>query len=245
MAGDGTRRVAVVTGAANGIGAAVAERLRADGMLVVGIDREPCDHQPSLIADVADIDGHTARIDAIAAERGPVWALVSVAGLHVAEPVEELTVDAYRLQLGVMLDGPIWLARAAGLHMAAHGGGRILNVTSIHAANSERGSVAYDAAKAGLEAATRTLAIELGDRGVLVNSLAPGFVRTRMSMHDGEDELASEWFRRSYGEGHHLPLRRAAEPAEIAAAASFLVSDDNTYTTGARLVCDGGLTITF
>ena len=129
--------------------------------------------------------------------------------------------------------------------MATHGGGRIVNVTSIHAANSERGSIAYDAAKAGLEAATRTLAIELGDRGVLVNSLAPGFVRTRMSMRDGEDELASEWFRQSYGEGHHLPLRRAAEPAEVAAAASFLVSEDNTYTTGARLVCDGGLTITF
>ena len=182
--GSGSGAV-VVTGAGNGIGAAVARRLRADGRLVIGLDVEPCAFSPSLEVDVADIDGHEALIAAIAAEHGRIWGLVNVAGIFIPEAVADLTVAAYRRQLGVMLDGPIWLARAAGLHMAAHGGGRIVNVTSIHATHSERTALSYDAAKGGLDAATRTLAIELGSRGVLVNSIAPGFVRTRMSVVDG------------------------------------------------------------
>jgi len=80
---------------------------------------------------------------------------------------------------------------------------------------------------------------------VLVNSLAPGFVRTRMSVVNGEDELESDWFRDIYVSHGKLPLRRAAEPAEIAATVSHLVSAENTYLTGQRVVVDGGLTVTF
>lgn len=245
MSDQGSRRVAVVTGAANGIGAAVAARLRTDGMLVVGLDVEPCTEGPSMIVDVSDIERHEARIAQIAEEHGPIWALANVAGVFVPESVADLTVPGYRRQQGVMLDGPIWLARAAGLHMSAHGGGRIVNVTSIHATNSERTALSYDAAKGGLEAATRTLALELGGRNVLVNSVAPGFVRTRMSVVDGVDELESTWFTEGYVQSGRLPLGRAAEPAEIASLVSFLVSEQNTYMTGARLVCDGGVTVGF
>jgi NAD(P)-dependent dehydrogenase (short-subunit alcohol dehydrogenase family) len=237
--------VAVVTGAANGIGAAVAARLREDGMLVVGLDMEPCEQGPSVEVDVSAIEAHDPLIDRLAAEHGPVRALVNVAGIFIPESVADLTPAAYRRQLGVMLDGPIWLARAAGLHMARNGGGRIVNVTSIHASNSERTALSYDAAKGGLEAATRTLALELGEHGVLVNSLAPGFVRTRMSVLNGVDELEGNWFKDNYVESGRLPVRRAAEPSEIAGVVSFLVSDDNTYTNGARIVVDGGLTVTF
>ncbi len=237
--------VAVVTGAANGIGAAVAARLRADGMLVVGLDMEPCEHGPSVEIDVSAIEGHDPLIERLAAEHGPVKALVNVAGIFIPEAVADLTPASYRRQLGVMLDGPIWLARAAGLHMARNGGGRIVNVTSIHASNSERTALSYDAAKGGLEAATRTLALELGEHGVLVNSLAPGFVRTRMSVVNGVDELEGDWFKDNYVESGRLPVRRPAEPSEIAGVVSFLVSDDNTYTNGARIVVDGGLTVTF
>jgi NAD(P)-dependent dehydrogenase (short-subunit alcohol dehydrogenase family) len=237
--------VAVVTGAANGIGAAVAARLREDGMLVVGLDMEPCEQGPSVEVDVSAIEAHDPLIDRLAAEHGPVRALVNVAGIFIPESVADLTPAAYRRQLGVMLDGPIWLARAAGLHMARNGGGRIVNVTSIHASNSERTALSYDAAKGGLEAATRTLALELGEHGVLVNSLAPGFVRTRMSVVNGVDELEGNWFKDNYVESGRLPVRRAAEPSEIAGVVSFLVSDDNTYTNGARIVVDGGLTVTF
>ena len=237
--------VAVVTGAANGIGAAVAARLREDGMLVVGLDMEPCDIGPSVEVDVSAIEGHDPLIERLAAEHGPIKALVNVAGIFIPESVADLTPASYRRQLGVMLDGPIWLARAAGLHMARNGGGRIVNVTSIHASNSERTALSYDAAKGGLEAATRTLALELGEHGVLVNSLAPGFVRTRMSVVNGVDELEGDWFKDNYVESGRLPVRRAAEPSEIAGVVSFLVSEDNTYTNGARVVVDGGLTVTF
>ena len=237
--------VAVVTGAANGIGEAVTARLREDGMLVVGLDMEPCVQGPSIEVDVSDIERHDGLIEQIATEHGPIKALVNVAGMFIPEAVADLTPAAYRRQLGVMLDGPVWLARAAGLHMARNGGGRIVNVTSIHASNSERTALSYDAAKGGLEAATRTLALELGEHGVLVNSLAPGFVRTRMSVVNGVDELEGDWFKDNYVESGRLPVRRAAEPSEIAGVVSFLVSDDNTYTNGARIVVDGGLTVTF
>ena len=246
MAAEGAAaRVAIVTGAANGIGAAIARRLADDGMDVVGLDLEAAPDAGIRACDVGEIDGHDALVARIEAERGPVAALVNVAGLFIPRSVEELDVDAYRRQLAVMLDGPVFLARAAGVRMARRGHGRIANVTSVHATVSERLSLAYDAAKGGLEAATRTLAIELGPHGVLVNSVAPGFVRTRMSVVDGVDELAGDWFRARYVEGGLLPLERPAEPDEIAAAVAHLVSEDNTYVTGARLVVDGGLTVTF
>src|SRR4051812_25787929 len=93
-------RVAVVTGASNGIGAAVAERLRSDGMTVVGLDIEQCGFEPSRICDVAAIEGHQALIDDIVAAHGPLWALVNVAGVFVPQTHDQLTVEAYRRQLG-------------------------------------------------------------------------------------------------------------------------------------------------
>ena len=238
---------AIVTGAANGIGRAVAERLRDDGFAVAGVDIEPIDVAgiASFTADVAEIDRHEALVAEVEDALGPLDALVNVAGIFIPMAIEALEPVAYHRQLGVMLHGPVFLARAAGLRMAARGGGRIVNVTSIHASHSEVGSLAYDAAKAGLEAATRTLAIELGPHGVLVNSVAPGFVRTRMSIVDGRDELESEWFADVYQRYGKLPLRRAGEPREVAAAVAHLVSPDNTYVTGARLLVDGGLAVTF
>jgi 3-oxoacyl-[acyl-carrier protein] reductase len=240
--------VAVVTGAANGIGRAVALRLRDDGFAVAAADIEPVEPAGGILPcplDVADIAQHDQVLERVEAELGPLSALVNVAGVFLPEKLEQLTPDAWRRQHAVMLDGPVWLARSAGLRMAARGAGRIVNVTSVHASHGETASLAYDTAKAGLEAATRNLAIELGPRGVLVNSVAPGFVRTRMSIVDGVDELQSEWFRQIYLDHGRLPLRRAAEPAEIAAAVSHLVSSDNTYLTGQRIVVDGGLLVTF
>src|SRR5712664_3669931 len=227
--------VAMVTGAANGIGRAIALRLRDDGFLVAAVDIESVEPGHGLTAlqlDIADLDAHDPLVARVEQELGPLGALVNVAGIFVPEPVDRLTRDAYRRQHAVLLDGPVWLARAAGLRMAERGSGRIVNITSVHATNGEAASLAYDSAKAGLEAATRTLAIELGPRGVLINSVAPGFVRTRMSVVNGVDELDSSWFRDIY-QGHgRLPLRRAAEPAEVASAVSYLVSKDNTYLTG-------------
>jgi NAD(P)-dependent dehydrogenase (short-subunit alcohol dehydrogenase family) len=240
--------VALVTGAANGIGRAVALRLCDDGFRVAAADIEPVEPSDGVTGyqlDVADLGAHEPLVNRIELELGPLAALVNVAGIYLPEPIDRLTLDAYRRQHAVLMDGPVWLARTAGLRMAARGSGRIVNITSVHATNGEAMSLAYDSAKAGLEAATRTLAIELGPHGVLVNSVAPGFVRTRMSVVKGVDELDSAWFRDIYLSHGRLPLRRPAKPEEVASAVSYLVSTDNTYCTGQRMVVDGGLTVTF
>ena len=240
-------RVAAVTGAANGIGRAVAERLVADGYAVAGLDLEEVASEgvTPFHCDVAAIAGHEQLVADIEDRLGPLDALVNVAGISIPQPLAELDPVTYQRHLDVMVTGPVFLARAAGLRMAARGGGRIVNVTSIHGTHSEAGCIAYDVAKGGLEAGTRTLAIELGRSGVLVNSVAPGFVNTRMSIVDGKSELESDSFREIYQHHAKIALARASEPAEIAAAVAHLVSPDNTYITGARLLVDGGLAVTF
>jgi NAD(P)-dependent dehydrogenase (short-subunit alcohol dehydrogenase family) len=238
---------AIVTGAANGIGRATAERLVGDGFTVAGFDIEPvevpgvhavyCD-----ISEIASFDGIVASVER---DLGPVEALANVAGVSLPQTVAELTVEGYRRQLAITLDGPIFLARAVGLRMAERKLGRIVNVTSVHAHHSEAASLAYGASKAGLLAATRVLAIELGPFGVLVNDVAPGFVRTRMSVVNGENELDGVWFDDIYRKYGKLPLQRAAEPAEVAATIAHLLSPSNTYVTGTSIRVDGGLMATF
>lgn len=235
-------RHALVTGAANGIGRAVAERFRAEGAVVSGVDRE---EGAEFQFDLADTEGLPALVDGVEAENGPVEVLVSVAGVYEPARAVEMTLDSYRRVLAVNLDAPIVLAQRCGRGMAERGYGRILSVTSIHGEFGEELSLSYDASKAGLNGATRTLAIELGPQGVLVNALAPGFVRTRMSVVEGQDELESDWFKTVYLENRKLPLRRAAEPPEIAAHAAWLCSEENTYLTGQVVRVDGGVTVTF
>ena len=137
------------------------------------------------------------------------------------------------------------LATRAARGMAERGYGRIVNITSVHGEFGEETALSYDAAKGGLNQATRTLAVELSRHGILVNAVAPGFVNTRMAVVDGRNELESDWFREIYVENGKLPIRRYAEPEEIAAPVAWLASDQNTYVTGQVVTVDGGLTVTF
>ncbi len=235
-------RHALVTGAANGIGRAIAECFRAEGARVSGVDvEEGADYR----ADLSELDALDGLVDRIEREAGPLDVLCSVAGVFDPQWAVDLDLATYRRVLAVNLDAPILLASRCGRRMADRGYGRILSITSIHGQRGEEQSLSYDVSKSGLEGGTRTLAIELGPRGVLVNALAPGFVNTRMSIVDGKNELESEWFRTVYVDNRKLPLRRAAEPEEIAAHAAWLCSDRNTYLTGQVITVDGGVTITF
>ena len=126
-----------------------------------------------------------------------------------------------------------------------HDGGRVIHITSIHAERAENKASAYAMAKAAINAYCRGLALELAPQKILVNAIAPGFIDTPMSVVDGVNELESDWFRQNYVEGHHLPLRRAGQPEEVAGVAFFLAGPDASYITGQVITVDGGLTITF
>jgi NAD(P)-dependent dehydrogenase (short-subunit alcohol dehydrogenase family) len=181
----------------------------------------------------------------VEAEIGPLDILVNNAGIFEPAAATELPLASYRRVLAVNLDAPVLLASIAGRGMAERGYGRIVNITSIHGRFGEELALSYDVAKGGLDQATRTLAIELSRHGVLVNAVAPGFVSTRMSVVDGVNELDSEWFQDVYVRYGKLPIRRYAEPAEIAAQVAWLASERNSYVTGHVLTVDGGVTVTF
>jgi NAD(P)-dependent dehydrogenase (short-subunit alcohol dehydrogenase family) len=240
--------VAVVTGAANGIGAETAKLLVKDGYVVVGLDREPGDIEGVTFYDfdVTQVDQHGAVLERIEAEHGPISALANVAGAFVPTNVETLTLDLFRKQLTVFLEGAVFLAQAAGLRMAKAGGGRIVNVSSTASFSAMPEAIAYNTAKGGVDAASRSLALELTRQNVLVNVVAPGFVRTRMSSdpETGLNEADTDWFKTDFVDNGRLPIGRTADPAEVATAIVFLLSDRNTYISGATLVVDGAMTST-
>jgi NAD(P)-dependent dehydrogenase (short-subunit alcohol dehydrogenase family) len=240
-------RIALVTGGANGIGRAIVERFRAEGARVAVVDREPVPDEDvaAFRFDLAETERLGELVAEVEAEAGPLDVLVNNAGIFEPVAALELGLEEYRRLLAVDLDAPVFLARHAARGMVERGYGRIVNVTSIHGRFGEERSLAYDVAKAGLEQATRTLAIELGRHGVLVNAVAPGFVDTRMSVVDGRSELESDAFRDVYVAHRKLPLLRAAQPMEIAAHVAWLASEENTYLTGQVVTVDGGLTVTF
>jgi 3-oxoacyl-[acyl-carrier protein] reductase len=234
----------VVTGAANGIGLAVADRLRARGDRVLGLDREP--GTDIILANLAIPDERERAIVTATEQLGGIDVLVNVAGIYRRGSIRDSGLEDWREVWAADLDAPLDLMHRVAGGMIQRRFGRIVNVTSVHARAAQPASLAYDVAKAGLEAATRSAALDLAPDGVLVNAVAPGFVRTRMSLDaDGVDEADTEAFRIQYVASGRLPLGRSAMPAEIAPAVDWLSGRDNTYITGQVLTVDGGLTMTF
>jgi 3-oxoacyl-[acyl-carrier protein] reductase len=239
VSGSLTGKRAVVTGAASGIGAATLAEFTRAGATVLGLDLTPADRVVE--CDVADIAALPGVVDRAIATLGGVDVLVNCAGTARREPVTELTWPAYDLVLRTNLHAPVFLMSLLGRHMAERGYGRIVNVTSTHARATNPMHSAYSIAKAGLDAATRAFAIELGGRGVLVNAVAPGFVATGMNPRT---KLDTDWFRTTFVDSGQVPLRRYAEPAEVAHQITHLAGAANTYVTGQSIAVDGGLTIT-
>lgn len=249
-------RYAVITGGGTGIGKAAAIRFARDGAVVALWGRR----RDVLEGALAELPGrgHLAMSvdvsDAGAVERGAAnlrdaWGrvdiLVNNAAISAAADPVTAPLAQWQAPLRINFDGAVHCVRAIVPLMPPEGG-RIINVTSVHDCVAERGASAYAAAKGALKQYTRGLAVDLAAGHILVNAVAPGFVDTPMSVSaDGVNELHSDWFRKNYVEGHHLPLRRAAQPEEIAGAIAFLAGPDATYITGTTLYVDGGLLSTF
>lgn len=252
--GTGVRsRVALVTGAARGIGAAIAERLAADGMAVAVVDLEEqasartadtitaAGGQAIAIgADVTDEQAAAAAVERAGAELGPVTVLVNNAGILRDNLIFKMSVDDWDSVLGVHLRGAFLMTRAAQTQMIKIGWGRIVNLSSTSALGN-RGQVNYAAAKAGMQGFTKTLAIELGRFGVTANAIAPGFIETDMTRATAARVGADfdEW---KTAMARDIPVGRIGQPADIAAVASFLCSEEAGFVSGQVIYVAGGPT---
>ena len=249
------RRKAVITGASSGIGRATALRFSHDGYDVCINARRterlqdllkkfPAGDHLACPGDYSDPAVIATLEQDLKQNWGQVDVLVNCAGINQSAPVVDSPIEQWRKPFDTMFEGGVRTTRVCVPLMPS--GGRIIHITSIHGGRAEPGTSAYAMAKAALNQFCRGLAVELAPRNILVNAIAPGFIDTEMSIGpDGVSELETDWFRTNYVEGHHLPLRRAGRPEEIAGVAAFLAGPDATYLTGQVITVDGGLTITF
>jgi 3-oxoacyl-[acyl-carrier protein] reductase len=234
----------LVTGVASGIGRSVSESLRNRGDAVFGVDYQAGDGR--LQADLSVPSERERVVKSALEELGAIDVLVNVAGIYRSTPFSDSSLKDWQSVWAVNLEAPIDLMSQVFDSMKSQGFGRVVNITSVHAKFSRQDALAYDVGKAGLEAATRSFALAGAEFGILANAVAPGFVRTQMSLDEnGIDEADTEEFRQQYVETGRLPLRRASQPEEIAESVLWLSGRTNTYITGQTITIDGGLTATF
>ena len=237
-----TDAVAIVTGAARGIGAATAHALADDGWSVAVVHRGSEDAATALTEQIADAGGKAARIRADlrdpddlarvfteAEELGPVLGLVNNAGVRADNLALSITDDEWDLVVDTNLSAAFRLTRRAMRSMLRARFGRIVNVASVVGPRANPGQANYAASKAGLIGMTKTVAAEVARKGVTVNAVAPGFIATDMTKDLSPRVLEA------------VPARRAGHPDEVAACVRFLASDAAAYVTGTTLYVDGGM----
>lgn len=250
-------KTVIITGASSGIGLSAVRRFAAGNWRVILLARREnllneivsslpeTSEKHLVVAGDYSLDSTVEKLHKMLAENNikQIDALVNCAAVIGSDPLIESDLALWRRPLDIILNGAINMTRAAAEYMT--NGGRIVHVTSIHAFRAEKNSGAYAAAKAAVTQYCRNAALELADRNILVNAVAPGFIDTPMSSANGFSELETDWFRDNYVTGGHLPLRRAGQPEEVAGVLYFLCGKDASYITGQTIVVDGGLTITF
>jgi 3-oxoacyl-[acyl-carrier protein] reductase len=238
-----TDAVAVVTGAARGIGAATAQALADDGWGVAIVHRSGGNAASALADQIVDAGGRAAsvsadlrdpegldRIFAEAEALGPVLGLVNNAGVRADNLALSISDDEWDLVIDTNLSAAFRLTRRAMRSMLRARFGRIVNVASVVGPRANPGQANYAASKAGLIGMTKTVAVEVARRGITVNAVAPGLVETKLTEDLNGDLLGA------------VPARRAGTPEDVAACVRFLVSDEAGYVTGTTLTVDGGLT---
>ena len=240
--------VAIVTGAANGIGAAAAKRLAAEGATVIVADRDEAAAATTVAAiqaaggvaqalsvDVTDRASVQGLVDTVMAAHSQIDVLCNIAGIAIGESFLEVTDDAWQRTLGVNLTGVFLCSQIVARHMAERGiAGRIVNMASTNGLVGEANLAHYNASKFGVVGLTMTMAIDLAPHNIRVNSVCPGLIKTRLTQSARENP---EW-RVDYLK--KIPLNRFGEPEEVAAAVAFLASKDSGFITGHQLVIDGG-----
>jgi len=242
-------RVVIVTGAARGIGAGTAERFASEGAAVAVLDLDEgaasttaeglgAPKALGVACDVSDGGAVEAAVGRVVEELGKVDVLVNNAGITRDNLLFKMTEDDWDLVLGVHLKGAFLMSREVQKHMVPAKYGKILNLSSVSALGN-RGQANYSAAKMGIQGLTRTLALELGPYGINVNAIAPGFIVTEMTDATAVRlKMEPEQLRELNAQAN--PVRRVGQPADIAAAAAFVCSDEASYITGQTLYVDGG-----
>jgi 2-hydroxycyclohexanecarboxyl-CoA dehydrogenase len=228
---------AVVTGGGSGIGAAIAARLQSDGLQVATMDLNPGDGKLAYAADVSDRAAVDTALASIREQLGPITVLVNAAGLDGFKRFSEISFETWQKVIDVNLNGVFHCTQAVLPDMVTAGWGRIVNISSSSAHSGQQYMSHYVASKSAVNGLTKSLALELGPQGITVNAVPPGFIDTPM-------------LRRAEAKGRlgssiddviaRTPVRRAGRPEDIAAACSFLVSEDAGYITGQILGVNGG-----
>jgi 3-oxoacyl-[acyl-carrier protein] reductase len=215
----------LITGGSRGIGAAIAEELSAAGYRVLTPSRSELD-----LSENTAIDSYVQGL-----KSEPIDILVNNAGINLLQKIGDIDEKTWSAMLQTNLSSALWLSRALMPRMSEMGWGRILNVSTIFGHVTKESRAAYSMTKAALNALTRSAAVEYGQYGILVNSLAPGYVNTVLTKQNNSPEDLEKII-------STIPLHRMAESSELAKIAAFLVSENNTYITGQVIVADGGFT---
>jgi 2-hydroxycyclohexanecarboxyl-CoA dehydrogenase len=230
-------RTALVTGGGSGIGRAIASRLRSDGHRVATLDLVASDEKSAYVADVTDRAAVDAALADIRDELGPVTVLVNAAGMERFKRFTDLTFADFSRVVDVNLNGVFHCVQAVLPDMVEAGWGRIVNISSSSAQSGQPFMSAYVAAKSAVNGLTKSLALEYGPMGVTVNAVPPGFIDTPMLRKSEERGLLGGTVEEHID---RTPVRRVGKPEDIAAACSFLVSEDAGYITGQILGVNGG-----
>jgi 2-hydroxycyclohexanecarboxyl-CoA dehydrogenase len=247
-------RVAIVTGAAGGIGQALCRRFVEEGVTVVAADIAEAPLQAlvetlraeggqlhPLVLDITDYEAVSAAVEGVAAELGRIDILVNNAGWDVAKPFLETTPDFWDKVIAINLRGPLNLQRTVVPHMIAGGGGKVVNIASDAGRVGSSGESVYSACKGGLIAFSKTLARECARRNVQVNAVCPGPTDTALlRSFVGDGEYGQKIYE---GLKNAIPMKRLGQPEDLPGIVAFLASDDANFITGQVISVSGGLTM--